>query len=56
MWVVNEQDFQFSRSHWVMVYQNKKKTYFPDSFGRDFTHYDSSSRDLFTKYLEDCNL
>ena len=40
MWVVNEQDFQFSRSHWVMVYQNKKKTYFPDSFGRDFTHYD----------------
>ena len=28
-----------SESHWVMVYQNKKKTYFIDSLGRDFTHY-----------------
>ena len=24
----------------MMVYQNKKKTYFIDSLGREFTHYD----------------
>ena len=40
MCVVNEQDPQFSGSHWMMVYQKKKKTYFMDSLGRDFTHYD----------------
>ena len=40
MCVVNEQDSQFPGSHWVMVYQNKKKTYFIDSLGRDFTTYD----------------
>ena len=40
MCVVNEQDCQFPTSHWVMVYQYKKKTYFIDSFGKDFTHYD----------------
>ena len=39
MFVVNEQDSQFPESHWVMVYQEKKKAYFIDSFGRDFTHY-----------------
>ena len=37
---VNDQYSQFPGSHWVMVYQNKKKTYFIDSLGRDFTHYD----------------
>ena len=37
---VNDQYSQFPESHWVMVYQNKKKTYFIDSLGRDFTHYD----------------
>ena len=37
--VVNEQDSQFPGSHWVMVYHDKKKTYFTDSLGRDFTHY-----------------
>ena len=36
---VNEQDSQFPGSHWVMVYQDKKKNYFIDSFGRDSTHY-----------------
>ena len=40
MCTVNEQDSQFPGSHWVKVYQNKKKTYFIDSLGRDFTHYD----------------
>ena len=40
MCVVNEQNSQFPGSHWVMVYQNKKTTYFIDFFGRDFTHYD----------------
>ena len=39
MCVGNEQDSQFPGSHWVMVYQNKKKSYFIDSLGRDFTHY-----------------
>ena len=39
MCVVNEQDSQFPGNHWVMVYQNKKKTYFIDCLGRDFTHY-----------------
>ena len=39
MCVVNEENSQFSGSHWVMVYQDKKKTYFIDFFGRDFTHY-----------------
>ena len=39
MCVVNEQDSQFPRSHWLMVYQDKKNTYFIDSFGGDFTHY-----------------
>ena len=39
MCVVNEQDSQFPGSHWVMVYQEKKKTFFVDSLGRDFTHY-----------------
>ena len=37
---MNEQDSQFPGSHWVMVYQNKKKTYFVDSLGRGLTHYD----------------
>ena len=40
MCVVNEQDSQFPGSHCVMVYQSKKKTYFIDSLGREFTHYD----------------
>ena len=40
MCVVNEQEFQFPGTHWVMVYQNKKKTYFIDSLGRETTHYD----------------
>ena len=35
---MNEQHFQFLGSHWVMVYQDKKKIYFIDSPGRDFTH------------------
>ena len=39
MCVVNEQDSQFPGSHWLMVYQDKKNTYFIDSLGRDFTHY-----------------
>ena len=39
MCVVNEQDSQFPGSHLVMVYQDKKSTYFIDSFGRYFTHY-----------------
>ena len=39
MCVVNEQDCKFPRSHWVMVYQDKKNTYFIDSLGRDLTHY-----------------
>ena len=40
MCVVNEQDSQFSGSHWVRVSQNRKKTYFIDSLGGDFIHYD----------------
>ena len=36
--VVNKQDSQFPGSHWVMEYQNEKKTYFIDSLGREFTH------------------
>ena len=28
MCMVNEQDSQFPESHWLMVYQNKKNTYF----------------------------
>ena len=40
MCAVNEQDSQFPGCHWVMVYQNKKKTYFIDSLKRDFNHYD----------------
>ena len=44
--VVNKQDSQFPESHWVMVYQNKKKTYFIDSLGRDFTHHDFKFRRL----------
>ena len=40
MSVLNEQDSQVPGSHWVIVYQNKKNTYFIDSFGRDFFHYD----------------
>ena len=55
MCVVNEQDSQFPGSHWMMVYQNKKKTYFIDSLGRDFTHYDFKSK-RFVYYLEDCNV
>ena len=35
MCVINEQDSQFSGSHWVIVYQDKKKTYFK----RNFTYY-----------------
>ena len=35
MSVVNKQDPQCPGNHWVMVYQNKKKTYFID-----FTNYD----------------
>ena len=38
--VVNEQDSQFPGSHWLMVYWNKKKTYFIDSLGRYFAHYE----------------
>ena len=37
--LVNEQNSQFPGSHWVMVYQEKKKNYFIDSLGKDFTHY-----------------
>ena len=44
--VVYKQDSQFPESHWVMVYQNKKKTYFIDSLGRDFTHHDFKFRRL----------
>ena len=40
MCVVNEQDSQFPGSHPVMVYQNKKNTYFIDSLGRHITHND----------------
>ena len=39
MCVVNEQDSQFPGRFWVMVYQDKKKTFFIESLGRDFTHY-----------------
>ena len=39
MYAVNEQDPQFPASHWVMMYQNKRKTYFTDALGRDFTYY-----------------
>ena len=39
MYVVNEEDSQFSESHWVMAYQDQKKTYFIDSLRRYFTHY-----------------
>ena len=39
MRVVTEQDSQFPRSRWVMVYEDKKKTYFLDSFERNFTNY-----------------
>ena len=39
MCVVNEQDSQLPGSHWVMVYQEKKKTYFIDSLGIDLTNY-----------------
>ena len=38
MCVVNEQDSQFPGSHWVMVYQDKKKTYFIGCLRRDFIH------------------
>ena len=37
--VVKEKNSQFSGSHWVMMYQDKKKNYFIDSLGRDFSHY-----------------
>ena len=37
--VVNKQDSQLPGSHCVMVYQDKEKTYFINSLGRDFTHY-----------------
>ena len=40
MCVVNENASRFPGSHWVMVYQKKKKIYFIDSLGRDFTNYD----------------
>ena len=39
IYVVNEKNFQFRGSRWVMVYQDKKKTYFIGSLGRDFTQY-----------------
>ena len=39
MCVANEQDSEILGGHWVMVYQDKKKAYFIDSLGRDFTHY-----------------
>ena len=39
MCVVTEQDSQFPGSHWVMVYEDKKKTYFIESFERNFTNY-----------------
>ena len=39
MCVVKEQNSQFPGSHWVMVYQDKKKTSFIGFLGRDFTHY-----------------
>ena len=39
MCVINEQDSQFSGSHWVIVYQDKKKTYFKNSLVRNFTYY-----------------
>ena len=34
-----KETYMFPESHWVMVYQNKKNTYFIDSLGIDFTHY-----------------
>ena len=40
MLVVSKQDSQFPGIHWVMVHQNKKKIYFIDSLGRDFSQYD----------------
>ena len=40
MCLVNEHDSQFPGSHLVMVYHNKKQTYFKDSTGRDFAPYD----------------
>ena len=46
MHVLNEQDSQFPESHWLMVYQNKKKTYFTDSLGRDLTHNDFNFKRL----------
>ena len=39
MCVVKEQNSQFPGGHWVMVYQDKKKTSFIGFLGRDFTHY-----------------
>ena len=50
MCMVNEQDSQFPESHWLMVYQNKKKTYFQALLEVTLP------TDLFTKYLVDCNV
>ena len=38
MCVVNEQDFRFPGSHWVFVYQNKKKMHFLDFHESDFAY------------------
>ena len=40
MCVVNEKASRFLWSHWVMVYQEKKKIYLIDSLGRNIIHYD----------------
>ena len=53
MCVVNKQDSQFPGSHWVMVYQDKKKRPISLIFLEETMA--SSSRDLFAKYPEDCN-
>ena len=50
MCMVNEQDSQFPESHWLMVYQNKKNTYFQALLEVTLP------TDLFTKYLVDCNV
>ena len=40
MCLVNEHDSHFPGSHLVMVYHNKKKTYFKDSPGKDSAPFD----------------
>ena len=56
MCVVNEQDSQFPGSHWLMVYENKKRPTLQTLLEDILPTMNSSSRDLFTKYLEDYNV